>query len=85
MRRTTTQAERLRQHGLHIERATLQGLPVLLLALLRDHLTSHAPSSATATPCTPQAAPQVAPVASTSHTGRKTCRAVRPPHRPLRS
>lgn len=80
---STRQADRLRQHGLVVTPGKLQGLPVLLLALVS--------TTTAALSCAPAHAPTGAvPMAARAHPvaqlrPRQPCRLKRPPHRPFRS
>lgn len=70
-----TLTQHLRKHGLSVTRGALQGLPVLLLALV--------PANADSAPPAPPKPPRYALHTNGIQPGG--CHLKRPPHRPFRS
>jgi len=83
---TPAQADHLHQHGLSVTPGRLQGLPVLLLALVST--TTTAALSCAFTPANAAAGAAATGTRSRAAThlkARQPCRLKRPPHRPFRS
>ena len=77
------QLDHLRQHGLRVTPGTLQGLPVLLLALVSTTTAALSCEPAHASAGAAPMGTRLHPAAH--HKARQPCHLRRPPHRPFRS
>jgi hypothetical protein len=80
-----TQLDHLRQHGLTVTPGTLQGFPVLLLALVSTTTAGLSCAPAPAHAVAGAATKATRPNAAANLKARQTCHFKRPPHRPFRS
>ena len=81
----TSQADHLRQHGLSVTPGTLQGFPVLLLALVSTTTAALSCAPAPAHAAAGAAAMGTRPKPAAHFKTRQPCHLKRPPHRPFRS
>lgn len=81
---TPMQAHYLRQHGLSVTRGTLQGFPVLLLALVSTTTAALSCAPAPAHAVAGAATKATRPHPAANLKARQPCHIKRPPHRPFR-
>jgi len=79
------QLDRLRQYGLSVTPGTLQGFPVLLLALVSTTTAALSCVPAPAHALEGAQAKATRPHRAANLKARQTCHFKRPPHRPFRS